>query len=223
VNKARFGFFLTGSSCLACVAIWTLGACGSDTGPTSSSNPTSPPPSPSSPPTADKSSGSSPGTPSSTDAGTPPADAGSDCGKPAKLFPPKADGGLFCPFSATGAGGKDIYCPQGDQCCQAPKGTPSTCVAKGAACPVAASTIWECADRAECPTGQQCCAHSSAPGTAVTVSTDTCGAYLSKFAGTRCAASCTKEELVVCEEPAGCTQGACTAVKPKGNDIGVCK
>jgi hypothetical protein len=61
---------------------------------------------------------------------------------------------------------------------------------------------------------------------AVTVMTDTCGPYLSHFAGTTCAASCGSGELTVCAANADCTGiggGTCTAVKPAGNDIGVCQ
>ena len=73
------------------------------------------------------------------------------------------------------------------------------------------------------PSRTGCCAHSG-DGGAVTIATDTCGTYLSKFSGTRCASSCGAGELTVCEVAAECTGGkTCTAVKPKGNDIGVCK
>jgi hypothetical protein len=68
----------------------------------------------------------------------------------------------------------------------------------------------------------QCCARSSAGG-AVTIQSDTCGPYLSKFDNTHCEASCGTGELVVCEAQADCTSGTCTAVSPKGNQIGVCK
>jgi hypothetical protein len=88
-------------------------------------------------------------------------------------------------------------------------------------CPVAGSTPWQCADPADCPGGQVCCAHSGDAGPVV-VRSDTCGPYLSKFEGTRCATSCAAGELVVCEEDSACNTGTCTAVKPKGNDIGVC-
>jgi hypothetical protein len=149
-------------------------------------------------------------------------DAGSDCGTPAKLFPPKPDGGVFCPFSAP-AGGKNVYCTDTQQCCENAKGQGvSTCVAKGTACPVQGATAWECEDPSNCAAGQKCCAHSGDAG-AVTIATDTCGPYLSKFSGTRCAATCGAGELVVCEQQSECTSGTCTAVKPKGNDIGVCK
>jgi len=149
------------------------------------------------------------------------AASGSDCGKAPTLHAPKPDGGIFCPFSSAD-GGKDIYCPESDECCEAAKGSVSTCAAKGSACP-AGAIAWECADPADCPASQVCCAHSGDAG-AVTVQTDTCGPYLSKFSGTRCADSCGAGELVVCEKSGECADagGTCTAVRPKANDIGVC-
>jgi hypothetical protein len=152
----------------------------------------------------------------------PPVDAGSDCGKAASLHPNAGDGGIYCPFSAP-TGGKNVYCSETEQCCENPSGSGvSTCVAKGTACPVAAATVWECEDPADCSGGKKCCAHAGDAG-AVTVGSDTCGPYLSKFSGTRCETTCAANELVVCQKPADCATGTCTAVKPKGNDIGVCK
>jgi hypothetical protein len=149
-------------------------------------------------------------------------DAAADCGTPAKLFPPTADGGIFCPFSGP-PGGKNVSCLDTEQCCENAKGAGvSTCAPKGSVCPVAGATVWECEDPSSCPTGQKCCAHSSAAGTPVTVGNDTCGPFLSKFSGTKCAAACATGELVVCEQQSECTTGTCTAVKPKGNSIGVC-
>ncbi|AKV00744.1 hypothetical protein AKJ09_07407 [Labilithrix luteola] len=157
-----------------------------------------------------------------TDSSTPTGDGGSDCGTPATLHPPKADGGIYCPYSASD-GGKNLYCPTTDQCCESAKGgSPSTCVTKGSACPTASATVWECESPLDCPgMGMQCCAHGGTKAS-VTVQQDTCGPYLSKFDGTRCASSCGAGELVVCEAPSDCATGTCTAVKPKGNDIGVC-
>ena len=163
---------------------------------------------------------------SSSDAGAdtnepPPGDAGKECGTAPKLFPPKADGGMFCPFSATD-GGKNVYCTLTETCCEAPTGSTSTCVSgKTETCPVAKSTPWQCEDPIDCPQGQKCCAYGT-NGEAVTVGTDVCGAYLSKFGGTKCADTCAAGELVVCEEQSECEAGTCTAVRPKANDIGVC-
>lgn len=172
---------------------------------------------------------SSPG----TDSASPEGDAGgggdaaSECGTAAKLHPVTAgaDGGnLYCPFSSNDAG-KTEYCTTDEQCCETPTGTsPSTCETKGSTCPVTGSTVWECEDPSDCAaSGMVCCAAASTPGTAVTIGSDSCGPYLSKFSGTHCAATCATGELVVCEAQAACTTGTCTAVKPKGNSIGVCK
>jgi hypothetical protein len=216
MNKGRIVFAVVTSTTLAGVGLAALGACSSSTDSTSSSSGALPTPDSSKPAVT-------PTDASTPDTFVPATDAGAECGTPAKLFVPKPDGGIFCPFSATTTGGKDIYCLETEQCCENAKGTgASTCVAKGTACPVATATVWECEDPSNCPASQKCCAHSSAAGTAVTVGTDTCGPFLSKFAGTKCAAACTADELVVCEQDSECTMGTCTAVKPKGNDIGVC-
>jgi hypothetical protein len=171
------------------------------------------------PPTAELDSGR--GSDSQIDSGG-GGDAGADCGKPLTLHPSPADGGIHCPFSAVD-GGKNISCARTDQCCQSPRnGPPSTCVTKGAACPTADSTVWECEGPADCAGGQKCCAHSG-DGGVVTIQQDTCGHYLSKFKGTQCAALCGPGELVVCESQSECTSGTCTAVEPKAHRIGVCK
>lgn len=215
MNKGRLVFAVVTSASLAALGLAGLGACSSSTASSSSGDVPVPEAGGKDVVVADTSPGDT--------SVAPVGDAGAECGTAAKLFPPKPDGGIFCPFSKTGAGGKDIYCAETEQCCENVMGAgASTCVAKGTACPVATATVWECEDPANCPTGQQCCAHSSAAGTAVTVSTDTCGAYLSKFSGTKCAATCAAGELVVCEQQSECAMGTCTAVKPKGNDIGVC-
>lgn len=215
MNKGRFFFAVITSTSLASLGLAGLGACSSSTASSSSGDV----------PTPDAGGGkdvvvadTSPG-----DTSVAPQDAGSDCSTPAKLFPPKADGGIFCPFSRTTPTGKDLYCLETEQCCENVMGSgASTCIAKGTACPITTATAWECEDPANCPAGQVCCAHSSAAGTAVTVASDTCGPYLSKFSGTKCAASCATGELVVCKQQSECTMGTCTAVKPKDNDIGVC-
>ena len=155
-----------------------------------------------------------------------PADAGEldaarECGSPAKVFS-FGDGGLFCPFSSTD-GGKNLYCTSGSQeCCVTPQsaGTPSTCETRDAGCPVANSTILECGHPEDC-NGGKCCAWSSTGSLAFLQ--DVCGPYLSKFTGTRCEASCGAGELTVCGGDQDCTGGAtCVAVKPKGNNTGVC-
>ncbi len=218
MNKGRLVFAVITSISLPAIALAGLGACSSSTnaGSTSGDVP---------PVEAGRDVNVNMGDTSTADTFVPPPDdagTGPECGTAAKLFPAKPDGGVFCPFSAP-TGGKNIYCAETQECCQNPKGTGvSTCEMKAAACPMMTAVAWECEDKANCPTGQVCCAHSGTAGTAVTVGTDTCGAFLSKFSGTKCAATCAAEELVVCEQQSDCTTGTCTAVKPKGNDIGVC-
>lgn len=214
MRRNRLAWVIASPVVLAAGALLALEAC-SDNGTTATENP----------PLVDSGKHDSASS-SSSDAGTdtsepPPEDAGKECGTAAKLFPPKPDGGMFCKFSGTD-GGKDIYCATTDTCCEAPSGSTSTCVnGKTDMCPIAKSTPWQCLDPADCPQGQKCCAYGTNGG-AVTVGSDVCGPYLSKFAGTKCAASCGTGELVVCEEQSECQTGTCTAVKPKANDIGVC-
>ena len=213
MRKVRFAFAVAGATSVAWGALFLLGACTAN-GTSASDEPL---------PTGDSGHttlGTDAG--SSDDSGDPGTDdGGGDCGKPASLHVPKPDGGMYCPFSAAD-GGKTVYCPITDQCCETPSGTsPSTCETKGSTCPVSNSTVWECQSPADCTGGQKCCAHSGTAA-AVTVGSDTCGPYLSKFSGTHCAASCASGELVVCEQPSDCSSGTCTAVKPKGNDVGVC-
>jgi hypothetical protein len=217
MKKGRFILAIAMSSVVAGGALALLEACSSDNGNTGST-PVFPPAEAGAKDTSTSEPDTSmPGTDSSM------TDAGSDCGKAASLHPNSGDGGIYCPFSATGAGGKNIYCLETEQCCENPSGSgASTCVAKGTACPVATATVWECEDPTDCQGGKKCCAHSGDGGT-VTIADDTCGPYLSKFSGTRCETTCGTGELVVCEKQAHCTTGTCTAVKPKGNDIGVCR
>ena len=215
MNKSRLIFAVAASSAVALSALAALEACSSDNGTTSSSGTVVQPPDAG----AKDSNVEDTFVPESDSA--PPGDAGSDCGKAASLHPNKGDGGIYCPFSAP-PGGKNVYCLETEQCCENPAGAGvSTCVAKGTACPVANATVWECEDPLDCA-GKKCCAHSGDGGT-VTIASDTCGPYLSKFSGTRCETACGTGELTVCEKQAECTTGTCTAVKPKGNDIGVCK
>ena len=212
MKRARVALGIAVSITLACAGLF---ACSSSNGSSSSGDVS---PVPTSTAAHDASVADSYSAP--VDSSVVPVDGGSDCGTAAVLHPPKGDGGVYCPFSAP-VGGKNLYCTVTQECCENPKGGGvSTCETKGTACPNASATVWECEDPSDCP-GQICCAHGSA-GTAVTVGTDTCGAFLSKFAGTKCAATCAAGELVVCEQQSECTSGTCTAVKPKGNAIGVC-
>lgn len=214
MNRARVALGIAVSSTLAWAGLF---ACSSSNG-TSTSGDVAPTPSVTS---HDAGAGADSYVPTSDSSA--PADAGSDCGTAASLHVPKADGGMFCPFSAP-TGGKNIYCSTAQECCENPKGGGvSTCETRGTACPVATATAWECESPVDCAAGQVCCAHSGTAGTPVTIGTDVCGPYLSKFSGTKCAATCATGELVVCEQASDCTSGTCTAVKPKGNDIGVCQ
>jgi hypothetical protein len=213
MQKSRLVWGLATSITLAWGSLAALGACSSDNG-TATTTPA--------PTTTVPAKDASPGDTYVPAVDGAAQDAGSECGTAAKLFPPKPDGGTFCPFSAA-AGGKDIYCTNAQQCCENVKGAGvSTCETKGTACPIATATAWECEDPSNCAAGQKCCAHSGDAGV-VTVSSDTCGPFLSKFSGTKCATTCAAGELVVCEQQSECTTGTCTAVKPKGNAIGVCK
>jgi hypothetical protein len=219
MTKARYLSAVFASFTVAAGSLAALEACSSDNG--TVATPAVTPVAEASTPKTD-SSDNSPDASAGEDSSV--TDAGSDCGTAPTLHPAKPDGGMYCPFSAP-TGGKNIYCAENQQCCENPAGGGvSTCEAVGTACPVAAATVWECQDPLDCvgsASGTKCCAHSAAAG-AVTVATDTCGPYLSKFSGTHCATACAAGELQVCEKPADCTTGTCTAVKPKGNAIGVC-
>jgi hypothetical protein len=216
MHTARISVALVGSILLASGAIWACSAGGSSSDTGASPGPTA------------TVTGGPTGTPTGTSTTPPPAadpgDAGtgSDCGKAPTLHPPTGSSpGVYCPFSAT-AGGKNVTCTAGQQCCETPSSAnPSTCVTTGTTCPVANSTIWQCESPQDCGGSKKCCAHA-ADGGAVTVQQDTCGPYLSHFSGTTCMTSCPAGDLVVCEQQNDCTSGTCTAVKPKGNDIGVC-
>ena len=215
MKRARLLLAISASALLSCGFLAVLEACSSNDTSGTSSGTVGPVPEAGTKDTSTADDGSMPDTDSSV------ADAGSECGTPAALHAPKADGGIYCPFSAP-TGGKNVYCAENQQCCENVSGAGvSTCVAKGTACPLATATAWECEDPQDCA-GKKCCAHSGDAGV-VTVASDTCGPYLSKFSGTRCETTCGTGELEVCETQAECTTGTCTAVKPKGNSIGVCK
>jgi hypothetical protein len=215
MRSFRVVWFSLSTLSLTAVTLW---ACSADNGPASTGEPTVG----DSGSRSDTGSSTPPSTPPGTPPDVPPGDAGTDCSKPAQLFPPKGDGGMFCPFSAA-PGGKDIYCTDTQTCCETPSGSsPSTCVpGKTTTCPVSGSTAWECLDDVNCQGGKVCCAYGT-DGGPVSVGTDTCGPYLSHFGGTRCETSCAAGELSVCEAQSECKTGTCTAVKPKANDVGVC-
>ena len=147
------------------------------------------------------------------------------------LYPPKpgTTQTVYCPFSKVGMG-KDVYCnnqsdaaPQ--KCCETPPAanTPSTCVSAAAACPVAMSTPWECADPGDCGSGKQCCGTGTFNANP---SFPTCDNFASKFKGTHCAATCAAGEITMCTSDAECTSAnagtKCSTMSPKGNHVGAC-
>ena len=153
------------------------------------------------------------------------------CSCPGKLYPPKpaTTQTVYCPFSKVGMG-KDVYCnnesdavPQ--KCCETPPAanTPSTCVSVAAACPVAMSTPWECADPGDCGSGKRCCGMGTFNANP---SFPTCDNFASKFKGTYCAASCAAGEITMCTSDAECTSAnagtKCSTMSPKGNHVGAC-
>jgi hypothetical protein len=154
-----------------------------------------------------------------TGPGSAEADAGVSC-HPPTLHPPTAGVGVYCPYSAVD-GGRDLSCATAtQQCCETPSDDagPSTCVQAGSTCPAAGSTVWQCEDPSNCPTGQVCCA-------AATLEQDTsCGYFRAApgFQGTHCAASCAAGELTICEQQSECATGTCTPFRAVGNSVGVC-
>ena len=153
------------------------------------------------------------------------------CTCPGMLYPPKpaTTQTVYCPFSKVGMG-KDTYCnnqsdaaPQ--KCCETPPAanTPSTCVSAAAACPVAMSTPWECADPGDCGSGKQCCGMGTFNANP---SFPTCDNFASKFKGTYCAATCAAGEITMCTSDAECTSAnagtKCSTMSPKGNHVGAC-
>lgn len=193
------------------------------TGDTSSSNAS----------TGDTSSSSSTGDASSSGSGMLMCGPGQmpQCSCPGKLYPPKpaTTQTVYCPFSKVGMG-KDVYCnnesdavPQ--KCCETPPAanTPSTCVSVAAACPVAMSTPWECADPGDCGSGKRCCGMGTFNANP---SFPTCDNFASKFKGTYCAASCAAGEITMCTSDAECASAnagtKCSTMSPKGNHVGAC-
>lgn len=148
----------------------------------------------------------------------PPPDAGSVCGLPPTLHP-EAQPGVYCPFTPTGR----TICAAGQACCIAPiaSAQPSSCVAGGAACPVAGSLAWACEDALDCAgsaAGPVCC------GSGAVVADATCGFHRGTgFTGSRCAASCGAGEVVICESATQCAAGkTCTPFKTSGLNLGAC-
>jgi len=163
----------------------------------------------------------------------PPADTGSggttdtgSCEQPPTLHPETA-AGVYCPFSSVN-GGSNITCAAGQQCCETPESSSasSTCVARGAACPVAGSTLWECTSPLDCTgatTGTVCCGGGSpSPLTA-------CGVTWTEypgFTGSQCVTSCPAPGFVICESNADCAGSdagtTCQPSKEMGGQVGFC-
>ncbi|HEY8079633.1 MAG TPA: hypothetical protein VIF62_36130, partial [Labilithrix sp.] len=100
-------------------------------------------------------------------------------------------------------------------------GSVSSCVAAGAACPVASSSSWACEDAIDCASsgaGPVCCGVGSVALDAA------CGFRRgSSFTGSHCAASCGAGEVIVCESNAQCPMGkTCQPFKTQGLGLGVC-
>lgn len=162
---------------------------------------------------------------------------GGSCMTPPKLFPPKPDGGMYCPFSNGGDGGTKYCKTPAQMCCLSPSADAgvSDCEGLAASCTNATFKVWECSSPAECAGnagGNTCCL------TAGPVEPDpNCSGYQKTkgFDSTKCmaAAACTgtvmvgmyKDNLnIVCEAQADCPAAGktCTALKTTGNSIGLC-
>ncbi len=159
------------------------------------------------------------------DTGSTTGDTGT-CSKIGTLHPPSADAGtstIFCPFSASGDAGKDIYCTAKSQhCCETPAGsTLSTCEALGTACPVAKSTDWQCEDpSADCPSATPVCC---AAGATIGLGATGCGNFASKMTGTTCVAAGGCTGITICTADAECPTGQhCTPFTKAGNQVGGC-
>ena len=151
-------------------------------------------------------------------------DAAPDCGAAPTLHYP-GDASIFCPF-AVPFGQPPLRCAATEECCETLQdaGVPGTCQAKGAVCPVARSTRWECQDAVNCPAGQTCCAVGSDGGAVTLDPNGACGLpRMVGFEGTRCGASCGASALAVCESPASCPAGTCRPLHARGVEIGVCQ
>ena len=148
----------------------------------------------------------------------PPVEAGPVCGATPVLHPELAPG-VYCPFTAAGA----VHCPAGQECCEAPAGSFSTCQPVGAACPLKGSLAWECADPLDCqgnPAGAACCGIGG-----TTTFDSTCGFHRgSGFTGSQCAASCGAGQLPICSAASNsCVSPAqCTPFKVAGLVLGTC-
>jgi hypothetical protein len=133
------------------------------------------------------------------------------------LHPAEAGAGPYCPFQADGA----RACMSGQQCCEAPVGSFSTCPSTGAACPVDGSTSWQCDDPIQCG-GGACCATTSFQVNADAGCTDYTSADPTTFQ-TQCRPSCQAGEWPICQSDSECQASQkCTPFKFKGVIAGFC-
>ena len=163
-------------------------------------------------------------------------DAAAACMTPPKLFVPKADGGMYCPFSNGGDGGTKYCKTPTDMCCLSPSADAgvSDCEQLAATCTNPAFKKWECSSPVECAGnagGNTCCLTAGPLGPDPNCS----GFQKTKgFDSTKCmaAAACTgsvmvgmfKDDLnIVCEQQSDCPGGkTCTPVKATGTSLGLC-
>jgi hypothetical protein len=158
---------------------------------------------------------------------------------PTVLYPEDGGTGVYCPFSTPGPGSPNIFCADGQHCCETPEAanTPSTCEPPTTACPIAGSTDWECEGTLDCVNagkpGTICCGtgtilqQAPQPGCGPDGGTLAAYPYVTGFTGTTCQTSCAtvgdagSPGFPVCSKNSECTT-VCIPIKPKGNAIGYC-
>jgi len=180
--------------------------------------------------TSSSTSGTASGSQSGTSApSSSTSSGGGTCYKAPTALHAETTAGVYCPFSGVD-GGAALTCPAGDHCCEPPatSNTTSTCVAASKACPIAASTRWDCDGTLDCAAtpGTVCCGTGTIEAQAAQPACGDGGIapfeYISDFAGSSCAASCSGYQI--CSKDSECPGGAtCSPVEPKGAGIGYCK
>ncbi len=149
--------------------------------------------------------------------------AGGGCSTPSTLHPPSADAGtstLYCPFSAVD-GGKNLYCTNTTEHCCEPKMGTATCDPIATAC-APMDMDWQCEDpKADCPSGQVCCA----PGATFGQGAPGCANFAHTMTKTQCmaAASCTGMIMCTSNDECPASQPTCTPFKKAGNQVGACQ